>query len=181
MSEELRLVSKTVYIKLPEQARAAVSGGKPWAKLSPDSPAGKALGSSLDQAQQNDPTKFLDTIKQAGTITKSEQTTLDGQSATHYWIDVDFAKAADKFASAGLSADQLKTLAGKVKTIPMELWLNSDQLPVQITEDLGAIVKAAGAPAAMQGMKMTMKYSDWGTAVDVQAPPADQVGELKTN
>ncbi len=27
---------------------------------------------------------------------------------------------------------------------------------------------------------MTMKYRDWGAPVDVAAPPADQVGELKT-
>jgi hypothetical protein len=30
----------------------------------------------------------------------------------------------------------------------------------------------------MQSFKMTMKYTAWGVPVDVQAPPADQVGEL---
>ncbi|HVV10889.1 hypothetical protein [Amycolatopsis sp.] len=40
-------------------------------------------------------------------------------------------------------------------------------------------MKAAGVPGS-GASTVTMKYSDWGTTtVDVQAPPADQVGELK--
>ncbi|HKS44773.1 MAG TPA: hypothetical protein VJT49_06575 [Amycolatopsis sp.] len=178
-TEEIRLVGKTMYIQLPQAARGAMTGGKPWGRISTDGDVGKALSDTLDKAQQNDPSKTLEQIQQAGTITKSEKTTLDGQPVSHYWIDLDFAKAAKSFSSAGVPEEQLQQMAGQVKSIPVELWLNADQLPVQVSEDLGPIMKAAGAPSNAQNAKMTLKYSDWGTPVDVLAPPADQVGELK--
>jgi hypothetical protein len=175
---EARLVGNQMYFQLPANAREA-SAGKPWAKISLDTGAGRALGQMTDQAEQNDPAHFLDQIQQAGTITKSEQTVLDGQPVSHYWVDLDVAKALDKLVGEAMPKDQLEKIAGQVKTIPLQMWLNADQLPVQITEDLGAVMKAAGAPGAEQGMGFTMKYTDWGTPVDVQAPPADQVGEMK--
>jgi hypothetical protein len=176
VTEELRYLDKTLYVQLPAQLRAQMTQGKPWGKLPADSDLAKTMGAS--QAQQNDPSQILSQIQQAGTITKSEQTTLDGQQVTHYWINVDVAKAADKLAASGVSTAQLDQIKDKVSTIPLELWLNTDLLPVQVTEDLSGVVKAAGAPAGAHPMKLPMKYSDWGTAVDVQAPPADQVGEL---
>ena len=42
--------------------------------------------------------------------------------------------------------------------------------------DQGPMMQALGAPAG--DAKFTMKYSDWGTQVDVVAPPADQVVDL---
>jgi hypothetical protein len=176
VNEELRYVDKTLYIQLPEQVRAQMTRGKPWGKVPADSDLGKMMGAS--QAQQNDPSKILDQIQAAGTITRNEQTTLDRQQVTHYWINVDLAKAAGKLAASGISTGQLDQIKNKLPTIPLELWLNGDLLPVQFTENLSGMLTAAGAPASAQNVKMTMRYSGWGTAVDVQAPPADQVGEL---
>lgn len=177
-TQEMRVVDKTLYIKLPPQAQAA-SGGKPWATFPEGSPAAKALGASLDQAESNDPSKTLEQIQKAGTITRSEQTTLDGQQVSHYWVTIDAAKIADELASSGLPAEMLDQLKSANVTYPLELWLNSDQLPVQVTQDLGPMMKAIGAPAEAQAASITMKYTDWGTPVDVAAPPADQVGEFK--
>ncbi|WP_199432454.1 hypothetical protein [Qaidamihabitans albus] len=176
-SMEMRFVDRTMYIKMPEEMSGS-TGGKPWIKISPDGsdPMSQAIGPMFDQmAEQNDPSKTLEQIQQAGTITNSEKTTLDGQDVTHYWIDLDFAKLADQ-APGNLTPEQVQQLAGKIDKLPMELWLNGDQLPVQVTMDMGAIAEAAGAPG--QGGSMVMKYTDWGAPVDVQAPPADQVGEM---
>ncbi|GAA3823087.1 MULTISPECIES: hypothetical protein [Amycolatopsis] len=177
-SQEMRIVDKVLYLKLPEEAQAA-TGGKPWATFPEGSEAAKTLGASLEQAESNDPSKTLEQIEKAGTITRSEQTTLDGQQVSHYWVTIDVAKASDELASSGLPAETLEQLKSMNVTYPMELWLNSDQLPVQITQDLGPVMQAVGAPAEAQQAKITMKYSDWGAPVDVTAPPADQVGELK--
>jgi len=57
------------------------------------------------------------------------------------------------------------------------LKLPADQLPVQVTPDVGPLLKAAGAPAT-GSTKSTVKYSDWGTPVSVRAPPADQVADF---
>jgi hypothetical protein len=166
-----------MYMQLPEQYRGQLTSGKPWGKLAADSDLAKTMGAA--QAQQNDPSQILQQIQQAGTINRSEQTTLDGKPVTHYWIDVDTAKSLDKLKSSGLQDSQLEQIAAKVKTIPVELWLDRDLLPAQFTEDMSGVIQAAGAPAGTPSMKMTIKYTDWGAPVDVQAPPADQVGELK--
>lgn len=177
LQEEIRYVDNTMYLQVPEQYRQQITSGKPWGKAAPDSAIAKQLGSA--QAEQNDPTQILEQIKDAGTIRSADRTTLDGQEVTHYVLDLDFAKALSKLAdNSGLTEQQLDQLKGKVQTIPMELWLNSDQLPVQVTEDLSGIMQASGAPASMGSMKMTMKYTDWGTPVTVETPPTDEVGDL---
>lgn len=181
-SMEMRFVDSTMYMKMPEGLGG--DAGKPWVKMSADDPAGASAG--LDQIEQTDPTKMLEYIEQAGTITNSEKVDLEGQETTHYSIDLDFDKMID-LAPGGMDQSQAEQMRGKIGPIPMELWLNSEQLPVQITMDMGAITKAAmdeaGMPAgeapggeAGDG-KMTMKYSDWGTEVNVEAPPAGEVGE----
>ncbi|NIH87340.1 hypothetical protein [Amycolatopsis granulosa] len=62
----------------------------------------------------------------------------------------------------------------------MELSLDRAQLPVPVTQDLGLLMEAADAAAEAQNASMTMKYTDWGDPVGVAAPPADQLGVLKS-
>jgi len=181
---EMRFVDRAMYMKMP--AGMGGSADKPWVKISADGtdPMSQELGGQFDQiTEQSDPTKMLEYIKQAGTITNSEKTQLDGQDTTHYSIALDFDKLID-LSPGGMGKDEAEQMRGKIGTIPMELWLNNDQLPVQVIMDMSAITKAAmesaGTPAAGGSTdgKLTMKYSDWGTPVTVEAPPADQVGEM---
>jgi hypothetical protein len=176
---EMRVIGGDMYMQMPESMRASLGSTKPWTKVSlaASSAPGNSMGDYNQLAEQNDPSKMLEQIQKAGTITKSDSTTLNGQPANHYTIDVDFAKLADQMP-AGLPADAKDKLTGKNVHFPMEVWLNSDQLPMQIVMDMTAIGKAVAGDAATGKtgeMKMTMKYTDWGTPVTVEAPPADQV------
>ncbi|HVV10888.1 hypothetical protein [Amycolatopsis sp.] len=114
IDEELRYVDRVIYVQLPEQVRARITGGKPWGKVDPDSPLGKQMGAA--EAQQNDLSQYLRQIQQAGTIARSEQTTLDGQPVTHYWIDLDLAKMTAKLSGTGIPQATLDQLKDKVKT-----------------------------------------------------------------
>ncbi|AHI02089.1 hypothetical protein [Kutzneria albida] len=179
---EMVLADKTIFIKLPDAQRAMLGSDKAWVKLGGDGndPLSKALGGSMSKsAEQSDPTKTLEQISQAGKITKSEQTTLDGKQASHYSVDVDFAKLAGQSLDS-LPAEAKTKLAGKNVHFPVDLWLDGDQLPIQIKMDMTEMMTAMGAPAKATagGAVTTMHYSDWGTAVDVKAPPADQVADL---
>lgn len=176
---QMRMVDKLFYIKLPAQAKQ-MAGGKDWVKISPDGkdPLSKMLGQMTQQAGQNDPSKFLDQIQQAGTITAKDATELDGQPASHYRVDIDFAKLADQQSQAmGLPKEAVDQMKQRVKTIPMEVWLNDKNLPMQFVMDMGPIAQAMNQQG--QGGKMTVKYSDWGAPVNVQPPSPDQIGELK--
>ncbi|RZQ60719.1 hypothetical protein [Amycolatopsis suaedae] len=181
---EMRVVDRVMYMKLPPGAGAS---DKPWVKVSADGtdPMSKSIGEMLDMsAKQSDPRKMLEYVQQAGTITRSEKTQLDGQEVSHYWIDIDMAKAGDQLPP-GMTKDMFEQMKGKLGVVPMELWLNGDQLPVQVTMDLSSVMKAALEQQGMSpdqaggGGKMTMKFSEWGAPVTVEAPPAAEVGEFK--
>ncbi len=174
---DLRLVDKTLYAKVPEGSQ--LGDGKPWVKVSPDGsdPFSQVLGGSLAQlAQQNDPARTLDEIRSAGTIAASERTTFDGVGAEHYRVDIDLAKLGTALP-AGLSAEAVAQLHGKVGGFPVELWLDDTRRPLQIVVDLSPILTASGAPDGASA-RITAHYTEWGAAVDVQAPAADQVGQL---
>ncbi|MEV7036601.1 hypothetical protein [Amycolatopsis sp. NPDC051061] len=179
---EMRMVDKVMYIKLPADQQKQMGTDKSWAKISADGtdPVSQAMGAAMSQsADQSDPSKILDQVAKAGRIISSDQTDLNGEQVNHYKVELDVAKAIDQFTGQVPAAarDQLnEKLKGKDIKIPAELWLNKDNLPVQVTMDQGPMMQALGAPAG--DAKFAMKYSDWGTQVDVTAPPADQVVDL---
>ena len=155
---EMRLADKKIYIKPPAALQSRLGADKPWIRLGDDDSMSQLITGGLDQlATQGDPTTFLNEISQGGKVTKAEKATLDGQSVTHYTIDVDTAKA---------KAELPPQLSGAVEPMTVDLWLNSENLPLQMT--------------AVAGDKYNAKihYTDWGGQVDVQAPPADQVTGL---
>lgn len=179
---EMRLVDRTLYMKMPPGMPGA-DPAKPWAKMSLEELGGS--GANLDQMlEQSDPTKMLEMFQETGTITNSEETTLDGQSAVHYTVEVDFEKVLEKLgAGAAMGADELKNSG--IDKMPVDVWLSEDNLPLQIEIKLGEMMKKAAGKSAegiptslnMDNAKMTMTYSDWGAPVNIEAPPADQVSE----
>jgi hypothetical protein len=173
---EMVIVDKAFYMKMPTTlaGQGGLSAGKPWIKISADGtdPLSKTLGPLLENMGQSfDVSKTMDQIKNAGQITKSAKETLDGQDTTHYWVTIDMLKAAQTQTDPALkkAAEDAAAKSG-VKSMDMEIWVNTDNLPVQIVM----------ATPAVQGqtMNMKMKYLDWGQPVDITAPPADQIGEL---
>ncbi|MEV6913290.1 hypothetical protein [Amycolatopsis sp. NPDC051071] len=176
---ELRLVGKTVFAKVPESSREDVPDGKPWIKVSPDGsdPFSQVLGGSLDQlAKQSDPGRALDQIRRAGTLTGSEHADLDGVSTEHYRLDIDLAALGGDLP-AGLSAEAVGELGGKLGKLPMEIWLDGAHQPLKVVLDLAPVLAASGVPDSAQA-RTTTHYSEWGTRADIQAPPADQIGEI---
>jgi hypothetical protein len=176
---EMRLVGSDLFAKVPDSARGDVGTDKPWVKVKPDGtdPFSQVLGGSLTQvAEQNDPARTIDQLRRGGTLVKGERTQLAGRPATHYWFDVELAKLGDELP-AGVDTDVVKQLQGKVGKFDLELWLDDGALPDQVLIDLSPMLAAAGAPAD-SGAKITTDYSGWGTPVDVEAPPPDQVGDL---
>ncbi|HEX5404459.1 MAG TPA: hypothetical protein VFX16_19405 [Pseudonocardiaceae bacterium] len=159
------LLDGTLYMKLPAAMAGLVGGSddKPWLKLAfgADNPITQALGANF--TDELDPTKLLDQFKSAGTITKVTHETLNGQQTTHYAITVDVAKLGGTDQSlSGLTAS----------TIPFDIWVNSDNLPVRIVSKMGF----ASPGGSSQEAVLTADYTNWGQPVTITAPPADQVG-----
>jgi hypothetical protein len=178
---EFVIVDKAFFMKIPPELAAAAGGemptDKPWLKISADGtdPLSKMLGPMLNKLGDSfDVSNTMDQIKNAGEITKSAKETLDGAEVTHYWVKVDMVKAAQAQTDPELkkaAEEAAKTMPNK--TVDMEIWINKDNLPVQMTMTMPV--------GAGQNMDMKMKYLDWGQPVDITAPPAAQVGTLPGN
>lgn len=174
---EMRMVDGDVYMKMPN-----ATGGKPWQKMSMDDVSGEAGMSSI--TENSDPTKVLENLQAAGAeIKDSEKTDLDGQSVTHYTVEIDPGKMMESMGGQGMDP-QASAMFQNMDPIPMDLYLNDENLPVHIEMemDLGKMAEEAGAdmsgaPSGDMTMKMVMTYSDWGTPVTVEAPAADEVTE----
>ncbi|GAB3484949.1 hypothetical protein [Amycolatopsis cihanbeyliensis] len=195
---ELRFIGDEMYIKggggfgdMPEMQ------GKEWLKIGGDAsdPMSRMLGPMFQKmGQQMDVSKSLEKVREAGTITNSERTELDGQAATHYWVDLDLAKVMEiqmkeikDQLPPGMEGEldnldqqfdaEKKAELEKMGPMPLELWLNERQLPLKIVMDVTAMAKAQGQPD--QGGSMVVRYTDWGSPVDISPPPADKVGTIE--
>ncbi|WP_337824180.1 hypothetical protein [Amycolatopsis sp. A1MSW2902] len=189
---EMRYVDKTLYMKVPASQSKQFGSDKPWLKISPDAtdPMSQSFSKMMSQStQQSDPTQILDQVSKTGRIVSADQVDLNGEKVNHYKVELDVSKSMETYAKGmpeEVKTQMKKMLEGKSIQIPAEIWIDKDQLPVQITMDQTEMMKQLGAStgspaAAAAGGKIDVKYSDWGKPVDVTAPPADQVtdfGEL---
>ncbi len=184
---DMLFIDNALFFKLDAEDKAELKTDKAYAKIAADGqdPISQLLGKMMSKAvKDSDPSRILEQVSKAGKITKSDQVELNGEQTNHYVIEIEAEKAiALIMGDIGipLPAEALKQLDAKLKgknvTIPTELWLNADQLPVQVVSDQTAFVKAMGAPG--DGVaKTTVKYTDWGVPVNITAPPADQVGDM---
>ncbi|MFJ4100670.1 hypothetical protein [Amycolatopsis japonica] len=179
----LRLVDQTLYLKLPPSEQAELKTDKAWGKFDLNSadPRAKAMGKALLRSfEMGDPAKQLELIEKAGRIIRSEQTQLNGVPVNHYFVEYDVKKQIELFLGGDVPAEQRaeieKRLGDKDLRVPAELWFNAEQLPLKLTMDLTSVMKSTGASEAGE-VKSTYTYSDWGTPVNVTAPPAAEVAD----
>jgi hypothetical protein len=172
---EMIVVSGNFYMKLPA---GLSTSSKPWVKIDTtgNDALSKSLGSTADLADQTDPTQLIDKIKSAGTITNTTHEQINGEDTTHYSINVDVKKMADNMASTDAEKQALSQLGAT--TMPFDIWVDSDNLPVRIVTKIAYPSPSGGAS---QQVSMTANYTNWGQPVTVTAPPASQVGSLGGN
>ncbi|GAB3369560.1 LolA-like protein [Amycolatopsis echigonensis] len=183
---EMRYVDKTLYMKVPAAQATQFGTDKPWLKISPDAtdPMSQSFSKAMAQStQQSDPTQILDQVSKTGQITGADQVELNGEKVNHYKVELDVSKSIETYAKgqpAEVQEQMKKMLAGKNIKIPAEIWIDKDQLPLQVTMDQSEMMKSLGAStgSGATGGKITVKYTDWGKPVDVAAPPADQVTDF---
>lgn len=176
---EIIVLGTTTYLKLPA-GLAGITGGtadpsKPWTKidLGSSNPLSQSLGSTAGLADQADPTQLISKIAQAGTITSVSHDTADGVATTHYAITVDVQKMIDTMAPGAATSAQKQALQSLgIKSMPFDIWVNSDNLPVKISTEIAVPSAQTGTSAQVQ---VTVHYSNWGQSVDITPPPADQI------
>jgi hypothetical protein len=162
---EVRLVDKVAYVNLPFLA-SKLPSGKSWLKLDLASLASSAGLGSVDQA---DPQQYLQQLLASNNTQKVGTDTIDGEQMTHYRTTIDPASRLGE-VPAKLRAEARKALRELgTKGIPADVWVDAQGLLRRETVSL-----AFGRALHGATMSMTMNLRDFGTAVDVTAPPADE-------
>jgi hypothetical protein len=156
---EMILVGKAMYMR-----SADMGTGDKWLKIDlsdPDSLFGM-IGKATDPEVMF---KAMETPKKVELLGQED---VDGVATNHYRITLDPRQyvAAMEFPAA--MADMLP------KEMVTEMWVDGDDLPRKFSQALELPAQAGGT-----GTSSTSEgtYSDYGTEVQIEAPPADQVTE----
>lgn len=182
---EARLLGRDMYLKMPSDLPGITTDpAKPWFKTDL---ADVVPGSGVDMSkylEQTDPGKMIEVLKESGELVDTDpNASVNGQPATKYSFEVDFDKMMESY---GGSLDGMEGLSGiDLDAIPMDVYLDREDLPVQMRIDFAdlmeQIVDAAGGEDQLPpGMSfddayVQMTFADWGSEVTVEAPAANEI------
>lgn len=165
-----RYTEDAMYVNLGDGLASTAGKGKHWIKYDYDKLAEQSGASGAlikDQMQNNNPARSVDLLLASGKVKKIGSETVKGEKTDHYGGTVEVAELA-RMQSEKLSEKELEQLADQLeqqgfKTQKIDLWIDGDDLLVKKQE------RAKGKNGEM---KSTVYYSDYGTEVSVEAPPA---------
>ncbi|MFJ1811866.1 MULTISPECIES: hypothetical protein [unclassified Streptomyces] len=173
-SMEARYLPDAYYARMGDTF-AEQAGGRHWIKYAYDDleSLGGSSGAYLkDQMQNTTPNQSVKLLLASGDVREVGEEKVRGRRATHYSGTVEVADLAEK--NSGLSQSQLddlrKTLeqAG-VTTETVDIWVDDRDLLVKKVEQGET---TAGA------YTQTAYYSDYGTEVSAQVPPASDTADF---
>jgi hypothetical protein len=160
-SVRLIIVDGKKYVKLPPSLNTS---DKPYLIVTPNSSNAvvKQLASSLDAALSSASLDSIATfVGAAKSLKRDGPATVTGVDTTHYSVVVDVSKLPASMPGR----DVLQS--SNIKTIPVELYLDDKNRPIEFTEDF---------TVQGQQVKSKLTLSDFNQPVTITAPPANQVG-----
>lgn len=161
---------EVIYMRIPFLS-SQIPGHKQWMKLD-ISKFGKSAGidmSKLMSGSQFQPTDALSMLEAEGAnVQKVGPETIGGVATTKYHVVIDVAK---ELQAKGLTSPVFKGMAGKMKTIPADVWVDDGGL-------VRRIQFAYGLPGGAAHMSMRMDMFDYGANLTISAPPSSQVFDM---
>ncbi|MEU9950497.1 LppX_LprAFG lipoprotein [Streptomyces sp. NPDC047939] len=153
------------------EAMAQQTGGKRWISYSYEDLAalGGASGAAMkDQMQNTTPDQGVKSLLASGDVKEVGKEQVRGVRTTHYSGTVDVAELTAK--TSKLDADQLAALKKQlndagITTETVDIWVDENDLLVK---------KSERGQMKTGELNTTMFYSDYGTKVSVQRPPAGE-------
>ena len=175
---EVRLLDGTVYMKLPENARPPeASGAKPWIRVSADEAYEESGPSPLGSEGAQDPARQLEYLRGVSdSVEKVGMEKVRGVRTTRYKVVTDLEKeAAGQDAETRKEFDEMTRRLGTSK-VPVEVWIDEQNRARRVAIDMVVPgpenLAAPNAPGGEEPrLSMVAEYYDFGTPLDVQAPP----------
>ncbi|MHB8513099.1 MAG: LolA-like protein [Actinomycetota bacterium] len=164
-----------VYMKIPAISQMTGSRVKPWLKMDVNAIAKQQGLSGLGALGNEDPSSNLAILRGASNVRTVGTEQVRGVDTTHYTMSVNLSEALKRLApSQRKSVDSVFSKLG-LSTFPMDVWIDNQGRVRRVTFAID-LSKASSATSGMMNFKMEL--FDFGTPVDVSAPPADQVTDF---
>jgi lipoprotein LprA len=154
MTMEMRMVDETMYMKSP-----MFPGGK-WIRVRLDDLGQLGMG-ALSEGLTNPMAMAEQYSKHITDATYVGEEDVNGAPTRHYRTTIDVQSLVKEMQIPGAGAVELP------KTATQDIWIDDEGRTVKMVQDM----------APLQTMTMTM--SDFGKKVDITAPPAGQVTDMK--
>ncbi|MGX5207304.1 hypothetical protein ACWKT3_01150 [Streptomyces violaceus] len=170
---EQRVVDQVLYQKMP---KGQAPGKKPWIKIDLGKVAGRQGGGDQSMSDPAQSAAYAKGITDKD-VTKKGTATIDGVETTRYRVSVDVAKLPN--------GDTLRQQVGP--TLPMDVWLDEQgrmrrqqfdmTLQAAPTSTERSSTDASSSPQKVK-VRTLMEFTDFGTEVEADAPPAGQVTDM---
>ncbi|MEU9666827.1 hypothetical protein AB0E25_14780 [Streptomyces bobili] len=173
-SMEARYLPDAYYARMGD-VFAEQAGGKHWIKYPYEAleTLGGGSGAYLkDQMENSTPNQSVKLLLASGDVRRVGEETVRGAHTTHYSGTVEVADLATRNSS--LSDRQLADLKKQleqagVSTETVDIWVDDENLLVK---------KVERGQAANGAYSQTAYYSDYGTPVDTEVPPAADTADF---
>ncbi|WP_399089192.1 hypothetical protein ACGH2B_15760 [Streptomyces sp. BBFR2] len=143
------------------------AGGKPWVKYSYEA-LSKQMGASgtavKDVLSNANPSMPIELLMASGTAKVVGKEQVNGVEATHYTGTVTMADLSKNLSKEIRDAVQKQLEQGGAKSEKLDLWIDGDNLLVKKEEHVSGKMPTDA----------TAFYTDYGTKVAVEPPPASQ-------
>ena len=156
---EMILVDKAMYMK-----SAGLGTGDKWLKIDLSDP--DSLFGMIGKA--SDPEVMFKAMESPKKLELLGSEDVDGTPTNHYRITMDPTQYLEAMEFPAAMADMMP------KELVTEMWVDADDLPRKFAQtlDMPAAGGGGGSTSTTEGT-----YSDFGTDVEIEAPPAAEVTE----
>jgi len=156
---EMILVDKAMYMKSPD-----LGMGDKWLKIDLSDPS--SLFGMIGKA--TDPEVMFKAMEAPKKLELVGAEDVDGVETNHYRITLDPAQYLKAMELPPAMADMLPD------ELVTEMWVDADDLPRKFTQTMEVPAAGGGKPTTTT---TEGSYSDFGTDVEIEAPPSSQVTE----
>ncbi|MEU6683073.1 hypothetical protein [Streptomyces sp. NPDC046832] len=168
---EQRVIDQVLYQKLP---RGQAPGGKPWIKVDLGKVAARQGTGDRSMSDPAQSAAYARAITDKD-VTEKGKATVNGVRTTHYRVSVDVDDLPN--------GDTLRKQVGP--TLPMDVWLDDEgrmrrqqiDMTVKAPETTQPSSDASPAPEKVT-VRTVMDFTDFGTEVEADEPPAGQVTDM---
>lgn len=175
-----------LYIQVPPADASSVPGNKPWESIDLNQVDQAKLGKSFSQLSSlnsENPAQALSNLATVSDgVNKVGPDTIGGVATTQYKAEIDLSKVAAQAqakdgAKAANSVSQAQQALG-TSTIPVTVWVDSNGLVRQISEQTPVPAASAGAGNRSGKATVTMTFSNYGAPVQLTPPASSQVADV---